>query len=109
MRSLAADREARPAPARRAVPVAVPVSIGLAWVGLLLAELLGSPIGHGALAGGSVPLVAALGVFGVAWVAMVVAMMLPASYPVLRAFAVIDDRHRRAGRIAAFLIGYVAV
>jgi len=70
-----------------AVPPIVPAGIGVAWAGLLLAELAGAPVGHDALAGGDVPLVAAVGIFGVTWAAMVTAMMVPSSYPAVRAFA----------------------
>ena len=118
---------ARSASARRvrAVPAVVPAAIGVAWAGLLLAELAGAPVGHDALAGGTVPLVATVGIFGLAWVAMVVAMMVPSSYPAMRAFAASIARQRgapgepgepgepgragRAGRMALFLAGYVAV
>jgi predicted metal-binding membrane protein len=89
---------------------AIPVSILVAWAALLLAELRNVPIGHDALAGGSVPLVVGVGVFGVVWVAMVFAMMLPSSYPVIRAFAAtIPDSRERAAGAALFLAGYVAV
>jgi predicted metal-binding membrane protein len=108
---------ARSAPAgRRAVPAIVPAGIGVAWAGLLLAELAGAPVGHDTLAGGTVPLVAAVGIFAVAWAAMVMAMMVPSSYPAIRAFAASiagspgePGRAGRAGRMASFLAGYVAV
>jgi predicted metal-binding membrane protein len=105
-----ADQKARPAPARVAVPAVVPVAIAVAWVGLLVAELVDAPISHDALAGGSLPLGVAFGTFGVAWVAMVVAMMLPSAYPLLRAFAAtIADLPNRTARVAPLLVGYVAV
>ena len=95
---------------RRSVPATVPATVGLAWTGLLAAELSGAPIGHDDLAGGSLPLLEALGVFGVAWVAMVVAMMVPSSYPLVRVFAATTaDLPDRATRLTAFLVGYVAV
>jgi predicted metal-binding membrane protein len=110
MRSFVDQREARPAPARRVVPGAIPVSILVAWADLLLAELLGAPIAHDALAAGSVPLVVALAVFGVAWAAMVLAMMLPSSYPAIRAFAAtLPDSPGRAANATTFVVGYVAV
>jgi predicted metal-binding membrane protein len=105
-----ADRGARPAPARVAVPAVVPVTIAAAWAVLLVAELAGAPMSHDALAGGSLPLGAAFGIFAVAWVAMVLAMMLPSSYPLVRAFtATVADLPDRAARLAPFLVGYVAV
>jgi predicted metal-binding membrane protein len=92
------------------VPAAVPATVVVAWAGLLLAELRDLPIGHDALAGGSVPLAAALGIFGVAWAAMVVAMMLPSSYPVVRALAAtIAEPRERMPRVAPFLVGYLVV
>jgi predicted metal-binding membrane protein len=110
MRAFVADRGPRPAPARWLVPAAVPATVVVAWAGLLLAELRDLPIGHDALAGGSVPLAAALGIFGVAWAAMVVAMMLPSSYPVVRALAAtIAEPRERILRVAPFLVGYLIV
>lgn len=123
----------------RSVPVAVPVAVGLAWAGMLVAELSGAPIGHDELAGGP-PTAVAVGIFGVGWVAMVVAMMIPSSYPLVREFAAtIADppgppdssghpdplagttrvagmrraawsaRMSRSARMAAFLAGHLAV
>jgi predicted metal-binding membrane protein len=111
MRASLSQRGARPAPARSLVPAAVPAGIVVAWLGLLLAELRGAPISHDALAGGSVPLAAALAIFGAAWIAMVVAMMLPSGYLAVRAFAatVIGPSRDRMARLAPFLAGYVAV
>jgi predicted metal-binding membrane protein len=104
------NQEVQPAPARGVVPAVIPASVGLAWTGLLLAELLGAPMSHDALADGPLPLVAALGIFGVAWVAMVVAMMLPSAYPVVRAFAAgAGHLSDQAARLTPFLTGYVAV
>jgi predicted metal-binding membrane protein len=101
-----ADRGARPAPARVAVPAVVPVTIAAAWAVLLVAELAGAPMSHDALAGGSLPLGTAFGIFAVAWVAMVLAMMLPSSYPLVRAFtATVADLPDRAARLAPFLVG----
>jgi predicted metal-binding membrane protein len=68
---------------------------------MLVAELSGAPIGHDELAGGPPPTAMAVGIFGVAWVAMVVAMMVPSSYPLVRAFAATiadpSDRPDRSG------------
>ncbi|HEX8930029.1 MAG TPA: DUF2182 domain-containing protein [Actinomycetota bacterium] len=79
---------------------------------------------HDELAGGSLPLPAAVVIFGVGWVAMVAAVMLPSSYPMVRAFSAatagrsgrrdrpghpaLPDRHGGA-ELARFLGGYVAV
>jgi predicted metal-binding membrane protein len=107
-----------------AVPAYVPAGIALAWGALLLAQLVGAPTSHDELAGGSLPLPAAVGIFGAGWVAMVAAMMLPSSYPMVRAFSVttagrsgrgdrpghpaLPDRPG-GGEVARFLGGYVAV
>jgi predicted metal-binding membrane protein len=117
----------------RDIPAAVPAGIALAWTVLLAAELTRAPMSHDELAGGSLPLPATVGIFGLGWVAMVAAMMLPSSYPMVRAFAATTgdrpgQRDRpgigdppgqrggvprfpggRAGGVAGFLGGYVAV
>lgn len=90
----------------RGVPAAVPAGIALAWAALLAAELVRAPLSHDELAGGSLPPPAAVAVFAVGWVAMVAAMMLPSSYPMVRAYAVLAAR---PGGLAGFLGGYVAV
>jgi predicted metal-binding membrane protein len=84
---------------RGAVPAFVPAGIALAWAALLLAQLVRAPMSHDELAGGSLPLAAAAGIFGVGWVLMVAAMMLPSSYPMVRAFtATTADRSGRRDR-----------
>jgi predicted metal-binding membrane protein len=103
----------------RVVPAAVPAGIALAWAALLLAELVRAPLSHDELAGGPLPPAAAVAVFAAGWVAMVAAMMLPSSYPLVRAYAAIAARAggvamdargaRRQGGVAGFLGGYVAV
>jgi predicted metal-binding membrane protein len=94
----------------RAIPAAVPAGIALAWTALLLAEVVRVPMSHDELAGGSLPLPAAVGIFGLGWVAMVAAMMLPSSYPMVRAFAAsIGAQPGRRGGMLGFLGGYVAV
>ncbi|HZD74886.1 MAG TPA: DUF2182 domain-containing protein [Actinomycetota bacterium] len=110
MRTTVSDRRVRPAPASGPLLAALPAAIGLAWAGLLVAELRGAPISHDALADGSLPLAPALGIFGLAWVAMVVAMMLPSAYPAVRAFAAgLPEPGNRMAQVARFLAGYVAV
>jgi predicted metal-binding membrane protein len=104
----------------RAVPAAVPAGIALAWAALLLAELVRAPLSHDELAGGSLPPPAAVGVFALGWVAMVTAMMLPSSYPMIRAYAAVAaprpaglapdaQAYRRPAGLGGFLGGYVAV
>jgi predicted metal-binding membrane protein len=115
----------------RGVPAAVPAGIALAWAALLAAALVRAPLSHDELAGGSLPPPAAVAVFAVGWVAMVAAMMLPSSYPMVRAYAVLarpgglaqdgpaarrsgglapdGPAARRSGGLAGFLGGYVVV
>jgi predicted metal-binding membrane protein len=94
---------------RGAVPAYVPAGIALAWGALLLAQLVGAPMSHDELAGGSLPPPAAVGIFGVGWVVMVAAMMLPSSYPMVRAFTATTAGRPGGGELARFLGGYVAV
>jgi predicted metal-binding membrane protein len=117
-----------PTPARssgaRGVPAFVTAGVALAWAALLLAQLVRAPMGHDELAGGSLPLPAAVGIFGAGWLLMIAAMMLPSSYPMVRAFTATTagrpGRRDRPGHpalpdrpgggdVARFLGGYVAV
>ncbi len=92
------------------VPAFVPAGVALAWAALLLAQLVGAPMSHDELAGGSLPLPAAAGIFGAGWVAMVAAMMLPSSYPMVRAFSATTRSDRPGGgELVRFLGGYLAV
>src|SRR5436305_1832267 len=64
---------------------------------------------HGPIEGGP-PLWAALLLFLFAWQAMVAAMMLPSSLPLIRLFEAASGSQERPGRArAAFLGGYAAV
>jgi predicted metal-binding membrane protein len=92
--------------------VAVLAAIAVAWVLALVAELDGeaSKLHHDALIHSSLPFGAALVLFLVAWQAMIAAMMLPSSLPLIRLFATVSgnqDRPRQA--MAAFLGGYAVV
>jgi predicted metal-binding membrane protein len=103
--------EQRVARARRA-PVAVVVAICSAWALGLAAQATGHGRilhQHGDVAHGP-PLWAAALLFVVAWQAMLVAMMLPSSLPLVRLFAAAARRQEHAGRVlAAFFAGYAAV
>ena len=99
--------------ARAALPPA-PIlwAIGLAWAVTLVAQASGRSalLEHGHLIEGGLPVWAALGLFLLAWQAMIVAMMLPSSLPLIALV-------RRAGAaqphstaaVAMFLLGYGVV
>jgi predicted metal-binding membrane protein len=93
-------------------PPAVLAAIAVAWALAIAAEVSGdaAKLHHDALIHSSLPHVVSLGLFLVAWQAMVAAMMLPSSLPLVRLFARASARQPRPGRaMAAFLGGYAAV
>jgi predicted metal-binding membrane protein len=98
--------------ARPRAPRAIVVSIAAAWV-LAIAGQLGGTAGllrHDALIQGGIPLVVALGMSILAWQAMVVAMMIPSSLPLIRMFAHTSLRQSRPHvAVSAFLGGYALV
>jgi predicted metal-binding membrane protein len=97
---------------RRRAPGAVLIAIALAWAVAVVAEVTGTAgaLHHDALIEGGPPLWAALVLFLVAWQAMVAAMMLPSSLPLIRLFDAVSRRQEGGGRArAAFLGGYLAV
>ncbi len=102
-------------PVRRArgnAPVAVLVAIAAAWILAVLAEVTDTAgaLHHDTLIEGGPPLWAALLLFLAAWQAMVAAMMLPSSLPLIRLFDVVSREQERPVRArVAFLGGYVAV
>jgi predicted metal-binding membrane protein len=99
-------------PERRGAARPVLVAITAAWVLAIGAELSGAAevLHHDALIEGGPPLWAALGLFLLAWQAMVAAMMLPSSLPLIRLFDAVSRRQEGGGRArAAFLGGYLAV
>jgi predicted metal-binding membrane protein len=97
---------------RPRAPAAVLVAIAIAWALAIVAQLTGKAgsLHHDSLIEGGPPLWAALLLFLVAWQAMVAAMMLPSSLPLIRLFDAVSGRqaHPRRAR-AAFLGGYAAV
>ena len=105
----AAAAIARPRP-RTPRPVVLAIAVG--WALAVVAELTGTAgaLHHDALIEGGPPLWAALLLFLVAWQAMVAAMMLPSSLPLIRLFEAASRKqvHVRLVR-AAFLAGYAAV
>ena len=87
-------------------------AIAGAWAFAMVTELSGggTALHHGALIQGGLPLWAALFLFLVAWQAMIVAMMLPSSLPLVRLFsqAASAQPHAQAAR-TAFVGGYALV
>jgi predicted metal-binding membrane protein len=87
-------------------------AIAAAWAVAVAAEVSGrgQALHHDALAEGGLPPWAAVGLFLLAWQLMVVAMMLPASLPLIRLFGrVAANQPRPLRATGAFLGGYVAV
>jgi predicted metal-binding membrane protein len=107
----AAPAAIRPRPRPR-VPVAVVAAIAVAWGLGVAAFAIGGDhaLNHDTLIEHGPPLWAAALIFAVAWQAMVVAMMLPSSLPLIRLFSVTARRQARPGRVmAAFLGGYLTL
>jgi predicted metal-binding membrane protein len=97
---------------RRGAPRPVLFAISAAWAAAVAAELTGTAgvLHHDALIEGGPPLWAALLLFLLAWQAMVAAMMLPSSLPLIRLFEAASRTQERARRArGAFLAGYAAV
>jgi predicted metal-binding membrane protein len=88
------------------------LAIAAAWWIAIAADATGTAqvLHHDALIEGGPPLWAALLLFLVAWQAMIAAMMLPSSLPLIRLFEVASRSQERVGRVrAAFLTGYAAI
>jgi predicted metal-binding membrane protein len=88
------------------------VAIAAAWALAILAEATGTAgaLHHDALIEGGPPYWAALLLFLLAWQAMVAAMMLPSSLPLIRLFEAASRSQERVRLVrAAFLAGYAAV
>jgi predicted metal-binding membrane protein len=97
-------------PAR--VPRAVVCAIALAWALAMAAEISGhgAALHHDALIEGTLPYALGLVLFLVAWQAMIAAMMLPSSLPLVRLFAAASaDQPRPRAAMAAFLGGYALI
>jgi len=97
---------------RGRVPRLVVLAIVAGWAVAVAADVSGTGATlhhHGPIEGGP-PLWAALLLFLVAWQAMVAAMMLPSSLPLIRLFDAASERQEHAWRVrSAFLGGYAAV
>jgi predicted metal-binding membrane protein len=96
----------------RRPPALVPLAIGIAWSLAVLAELTGdgAKLHHDALIHSALPLWVALLLFLVSWQAMIAAMMLPSSLPMIALFqAVTAAQPRRRAVMGSFMGGYAAV
>jgi predicted metal-binding membrane protein len=94
------------------VPRTVLGAIAVAWALAVGAEISGrgSALHHDALIEGKLPYARALVLFLVAWQAMVAAMMLPSSLPLVRLFtAAATAQPRPRAAMASFLGGYALV
>jgi predicted metal-binding membrane protein len=94
------------------IPAAVPLAIAAAWLLAIAAQSGGfaGSLHHDSLIHSNLPEGLALLLFLVAWQAMIVAMMLPSSLPLLRMFAVASQRQPRPrAAMASFLGGYALV
>jgi predicted metal-binding membrane protein len=90
----------------------VVVAIAVAWALAVAAEATGTgaSLHHDALIHSTLPKWVALGLFLIAWQAMIAAMMLPSSLPMIRLFSRTSaDQERQWAVMGAFLGGYVLV
>lgn len=94
-----------------AVPPVIPLAIGAAWLLAIGAEIGGADhfAHHDALIGTGLPISAALGVFLIAWGAMIAAMMLPSTVPMIRHFSGVARRQDRGSRAVLVFVGGYAV
>ena len=98
--------------ARRRAPRPVVAAIALGWALALAAELTGTAgaLHHDTLIEHGPPLWIAILLFLAAWQAMLAAMMLPSSLPLIRMFEAVSSRQEHPARArAAFLAGYGVV
>jgi predicted metal-binding membrane protein len=98
--------------ARRRTSTLAPIAIAIAWALAIAAQATGHgrALHHDALIHSGVPLWAALVLFVVAWQAMIAAMMLPSSLPLIRLYAKVSaPAPSAAASRAAFLGGYTTV
>jgi len=97
---------------RPSAPPSVLVAIAIGWTLAIAAELTGSAhaLHHDSLIHDGPPLWQGLLLFLVAWQAMIAAMMLPSSLPLIRMFEAVSERQERARLArAAFLGAYALV
>jgi predicted metal-binding membrane protein len=97
--------------AGRISPIIV-AAIGVAWMLSIVGQISGTGrlMHHDTLIESGMPIWTALLLFVIAWQAMIVAMMLPSSLPLIRMFAAASaNQPRRGAAMAAFLGGYGVV
>jgi predicted metal-binding membrane protein len=97
---------------RPGMPGVIVAAIALAWAAAIGAEITGTAqlVHHDALAHSDLPVIAALGIFVIAWQLMIVAMMLPSSLPLIRLFRVAATNQPSPGKATVgLLVGYAAV
>jgi predicted metal-binding membrane protein len=97
---------------RTRLPLAVVGAIAVAWALAVGAEISGrgTALHHDALIEGRLPYALALVLFLVAWQAMIAAMMVPSTLPLLRLFVAAGaGQPRPRAAVAAFLGGYALV
>jgi predicted metal-binding membrane protein len=99
-------------PARR-LPLAVVAAIVLAWAVAIAVRASGSDgvLDHDVLLGeDAAPSVGAVAAYAGAWIAMITAMMLPSTIPLLRLYAGASSGQPRPGLVlTVFITGYLAV
>lgn len=94
------------------MPAPVLAAVAIAWALAVVVEAAGRAdlMAHGGLIDGGLPLTDAFAIHLGAWAAMVVAMMLPTTVPLLRLFrAAAVGQERPAAAVAALVSGYVLV
>lgn len=94
------------------VPQPVVVAVAVAWALALVAQVTGAGerLHHDGLIVDGPPLWVGLLMFLIAWQAMVAAMMIPSSLPLIRLYDAVSRSRPGHGRaLAAFLSGYSAV
>src|SRR4029453_9930997 len=86
---------------RRIAPLPVLLAIAVAWALAVAAEATGraAALHHDALIEGDASLLAGLLLFLVAWQAMVAAMMLPSSLPLMRLFEAVSRSQDHVRRV----------
>ena len=97
---------------RRSVALAVPAVVAVAWAAAVAVAVTGKAdlLAHDALFEQGPPAWAALALFLLAWQAMVAAMMLPSSVPMVRHFGQVATRQGRPPiAVAVFVTGYFVV
>jgi predicted metal-binding membrane protein len=96
----------------RRIPGTILAAIGLAWLLALAAEATGhgTALHHDTLIEGHIPYPIAFAMFLVAWQAMIAAMMLPSTLPMVRLFAAASaEQPRPVAAMRAFIGGYSLV